>query len=426
MGAIKMQLGYKISTLELPYLFIDHYMTGCASVYPLIYIFSLRRLLGGEAVSVQDISQHFQLLDTDVMNAWRHWERMGLVTIEGTGTDISITFLPVEEPQAKPVEKVATPFAPVEKVTTPLPQPVENKQDELEAVEKPEPKKQLPVEKPVQHVENSSVSPITNPNLPKTLVDNPAEFKPIVEKPAIVAPREGRPQYSVQELALYRSQSKDIERLFLKAEKAMGKLLTYHDMNVIFGFYDWLRLPPDVIEYLLTYCAEHGHRSLRYIEKCALDWAEREIDDLEKALDYVHLFDKHYRSIMQRMGKLSSFPTPAQRKQIDKWLHEMYMPLDVVLEACDRTTLTAEKPSLSYVDKILVKWHKTGVSNLADVQQSDDDYARQKEHKETKTKAPAKAPKTKINRFINFEQRENDYSQREKLERQYLLQRLEG
>jgi len=412
MGAIKMQLGYKISALELPYQFIDHYMTGCQPVYPLIYIFSLRRLLGGDTVSVQDISQHFQLLDTDVMNAWRHWERVGLVSIEGSGIDISITFLPVREPMPVPIS------TPVEKIIKISPEPVEKATAIVRTT----------TEISTTSVDNSTKPQITNPNLPKPLVDNPIKANPPVEKSKSLTPPEGRPQYSVQELTLYRSQSKEIERLFSKAEQALGKLLTYNDMNIIFGFYDWLRLPSDVIEYLLSYCAEHGNRSLRYIEKCALDWAEREIDDLEKALDYVHLFDKHYRSILQRMGKLSSFPTPAQRKQIDKWLHEMYMPLDVVLEACDRTTLTAEKPSLSYVDKILTQWHKSGVSNLADVKEADDDYARQKEEKETKTKTPAKAPKVKAktNRFINFEQRENDYSQREKLERQYLLQRLEG
>jgi len=379
MSVIKMQLGYKISALELPYLFIDHYMTGCAPVYPLIYIFSLRRLLGGDPVSVQDISQHFQLLDTDVMNAWRHWERVGLVKIEGSGIDISITFLPVRKP--------------------------------------------APVDKPLETVD-SNLPDMGNPAKP--LAKNPSLPKLPVDKPPTLTPPEGRPQYSVQELTLYRSQSKDIERLFSKAEQTMGKLLTYHDMNILFGFYDWLRLPSDVIEYLLSYCAEHGHRNLRYIEKCALDWAERDIDDLEKALDYVHLFDMNYRSVLQRMGKLSSFPTPAQRKLIDKWLHEMQLPLDVVLEACDRTSLTAEKPSLSYVDKILSKWHKSGISTITDIQQADDDYAKQREQKETKSQTVSKTPKAKNNRFINFEQRENDYSQREQQERQYLLQRLNG
>jgi len=391
MSVIKMQLGYEISALELPYTFIDHYMTGCPPVYPLIYIFSLRRLLGGDAVSVQEISRYFQLLDTDVMNAWRHWERVGLVKIQGSGTDISITFQPVRMPKPTIVDKP--------------PSFVEISRDD---------------------VDNATTQTIENPLVLAEPVDNAPKIKPPVENPAAIAPPEGRPQYSVQELTLYRSQSKDIERLFSKAEQTMGKLLTYHDMNVIFGFYDWLRLPSDVIEYLLSYCAEHGHRSLRYIEKCAIDWAERDIDDLEKALDYVHLFDKNYRSVLQRMGKLSSFPTPAQRRMIDKWLHEMHLPLDIVLEACDRTSLTAEKPSLSYVDKILSKWHKSGIATLADIQQADDDYASKREKKETKPPRETKTSRAKNNRFINFEQRENDYTQIEKLERQYLLQRLKG
>ena len=350
MSAIKMQLGYKCTTLEIPYAFIDHYMTGCAPVYPLIYIYSLRKLKSGEPVTLGDLSAHFQLLDTDVMNAWRHFERAGLIKLEGTAPDISIAFLQVQEPVHEDPEPVTKPAA--------------------------------------------------------------APLMP-----------EGRPLYTIQELNLYRSQSKDIERLFSKAEQALGKLLTYHDMNTIFGFYDWLRLPIDVIEYLFCYCEEHGHRSMRYIEKCALDWSDRDIDDLEKALTYVHTFDKNYRAILSRMGKYSSFPTPAQRKLMDKWLHEMNMPLDVILEACDRTSLTADKPTLAYADKIIAKWHKAGITTAADIKQSDDAFAHKKEESIVIQQAQHKP---KNNRFINFDQRENDYSQIEKLERQHLLQRVRG
>ena len=366
MNGIKMQLGYKHTAMELSHTFIDHYMTGCAPVYPLIYIYSLRRLMGGEAVSVHELAEHFQLSDTDVMNAWRHWERKGLVLLDEAGTsEVTITFLPVQEPVPEPIVM-------------------------------PE----LPV-------------------MQESTYDNaPAEsFQPVQ--------MEIRPQYSTQELALYRSQSKDVERLFSKAEQALGKLLTYNDMNSIFGFYDWLRLPMDVIEYLFCYCTEHGHRSMRYIEKCALDWHERNIDDLEKALTYVHTFDKNYRAILNRMGKLSTFPTPAQRKQIDKWLHELHMPLDMILEACDRTQLSAEKPSLAYVDRILTKWHKNGITTLEAAQKADDDFTKQRE-KDHEAKDISKPKTAKSNRFINFDQRENDYAQIEKLERQYLLQRLKG
>ena len=357
--AMQMRLGFQQSSLEIPYAFIDHYLTGCAPVYPLVYIYSLRRLLGGEPVTTQEIAAHFGLLVSDVENAWRHFEKVGLVQLEGEAPDFSITFLPVGEPEER-AEKPALAIV----------------------------KKQSTVEQ-------------------------------TIEKPA-------RPTYCKEELMAYRTQSNDIARLFDKAQQALGaRLLPWTDLSIIFSFHDELRLPIDVIECLLNYCEENGHRNIKYMEKCAVDWSEKGIDDVEKALIYVQTFDKRYRSILKHMGKLSTHPTPAQRKMMDKWFDEFNLPLDVVLAACDQTTVSAEKPSLSYVNKILIKWHKNGIVTMEAVNQANAEFETQKEA--APAVKPAKsAPKPKPNRFINFQQRENDYSQIEKMEREYQLQRLKN
>ena len=379
MSAIQMKLGYKTSTLEIPYIFIDHYLTGCAPVYPLIYIYSLRRLIGGEPVSTQEIAEHFSLLDTDVLNAWRHFEKVGLVQVEGTGPDIAITFLPIGVPvtSGKQVFREPTPMA-------------------------------------ILPVKESSEKPPSPP------VQLAPELKPWRNTTA--------PQYSPEELEIYHQKSKDIARLFANAQEALGRLLKGTEMSTVFSFHDWLKLPIDVIEYLLSYCSENGHRDMRYIEKCALDWADKEIDDLEKALLYVQNHDSDYRSILRQLGKLSAFPTPAQQKLMDKWLHEMHMPLDVILDACDRTTLSAEKPSLSYVNKIVTKWHKSGITTLEGVKEADNDFTKQREKSQGEASPPPRPQnvKPKNNRFINFDQRQNDYTQIEQLARQDLLKRLKG
>jgi len=354
MSAIKLQQGFNITAVEIPCLFIDNYITDCLPVYPLIYIFSLRHLLDGGEVSVQDIAKNFRLTEADVLNAWKHWENVGLVKIDNK-KEMQITFLPI-----KPLEKVENPT--------------------------------------IQLVE----APVTE-----------------VVRPA------ARPQYSVQELSHYRDHSKDIEKLFACAEATLGKLLSYNDMNLVFGFHDWLRLPLDVIEYLLTYCKENDHRSLRYIEKCAIDWADQGIDSVAKAEDYVQAFDKDYRAILSYMGQ-PGYPSQSHKKYMDRWMYDWAMPIEIIFAACDRSVAQIDKAKFNYIDKILQEWHKSGVNSLADIQQADDDYAQQKEKRETKPQSTAKPTKPKNNRFINFEQRENDYSQIEKLERQYLLQRLKG
>ena len=44
-------------------------------------------------------------------------------------------------------------------------------------------------------------------------------------------------------------------------------MLSQQDMSLLFSFYDWLGLPMEVIELLLSYCTASGHTGMRYIEK---------------------------------------------------------------------------------------------------------------------------------------------------------------
>jgi len=349
---MKMNLGYEHQTIEISCVFIDHYMTSCPPVYSLIYIYSIKKLIHGETISIADLAQQFNITEGDVLNAWRHWENAGIVKLDNPNKDISITFLPVNIPEK---------------------------------------------------------------------IEPPAPVLPAV-KPTIGS----RPLYTIDELTAYREQNRDISRIFEQAEQTLGKLLYYNDMNTIFSFHDWLRLPLDVVEYLLVYCAENGHRSLRYIEKCALDWADNGIDDLEKALNYVQAFDKNYRTILHYMGQTSGYPTPSHRKYMDKWLDQWKMPLDLIMEACDRCVSQIDKPKFNYVDKILSEWHKKDITDIAGVKAADAEYTKNKEATDIVSinKLDKKAAKPKVNRFVNFNQRDNDYSKLEQLERAYLEQRL--
>ncbi|MCL2049046.1 MAG: DnaD domain protein [Defluviitaleaceae bacterium] len=343
---IKMNNANNCSGMVLSFTFIDEYMTDCLPVYPLIYIWSYRRLLDGQAVTIQEIGERFELTEGDVIKAWRHWEKEGLVAIASDKKSMEITFLPI-------LSKAALP------------------QKDGEAKESP-------------------------------------------------APQESRPQYTAQELACYRTDSRDVESLFSHAERALGKLLSYNDMSVIFGFYDWLRLPIDIIEYLFTYCEENEHRSLRYIEKCAIDWADNDITSIEQAQLYVQNFDRDYKKIMRHLG-MSRYPTPSNKKYMNKWLREWGLSLEIVIAACDRCADRTEKPSFKYVDRILDDWHEKGVKELQDIAAADEEYHEAKKILRPLPSVGTRANvKPKQNRFVNFNQRDVDYSQYEKLERVYL------
>jgi len=290
------------------------------------------------------MAAHFNITEGDVLNAWKHWEKAGIVKLDNLEKDISVTFLQVNIPH--------------------------------------------------KH--------------------EPAEIVPLVAT---------RPQYSPEELALFRQKSGEVAKLFNCAEQALGKMLSYNDMNAIFSFHDWLRLPMDVIEFLLSYCAENDHRNLRYLEKCAMDWADNNVSDVETAKNYVLNFDKNYRTILHYMGQTSGYPTPSHRKYIDKWLDDWKMPLDLIMESCDRCVMQIDKPKFSYVDKILAEWHKKGIFDIVGVKIADAEFAKSKETADIAPTAKTER-KPKINRFVNFVQRENDYSNWEQMERAYQEKRL--
>ncbi|MCL2364570.1 MAG: DnaD domain protein [Defluviitaleaceae bacterium] len=373
MGAMRLMFGYDQSVLPVPTPFIDRFMTGCPPLYPLIYLYSWRRAEAGEVISSSELAAFFNILETDVNNAWQHWKDMGVVSLDGDAEDMTIVFLHVSEWGEGTNAAV-----------------VKGMHNEPTPAKIPTPAKARA----------------------KTPDKSPAQSVPIGE----------RPHYEVDELTLFRANSKEVACLFTAAEQALGKPLTYHDMNVLFGFYDWLRLPVDVLIYLLEYCAEKDHRDLRYIEKCALDWADKGIATVDDAKRYAQSFDGDYRAVLKAMGANATFPTPTQRKYIDKWRGEWAMTVKMILEACDRAAVQIGKPKFTYVDKIIASWFKAGITTLEGIKTADEAFIHNRDnHSQTSAAAIKPATKAKPSRFANFTQRNNDYSRLEQLQREHMI-----
>ncbi len=215
------------------------------------------------------------------------------------------------------------------------------------------------------------------------------------------------PDYAPEELSLYLERSSDLRKYFSAAEKMLGRLLSHKDMETLFGLYDWLHLPIPVLLTLVRYCNERGIRSLHYLERAALSWAEAGIDTPEKAAAYLEAFTDGCREVCSAFGLRDRALTPAEAEFVKKWRRELEMPLPLLTLACQRTVLQTGKISFPYADKILSAWHSAGVKTPEDVEKLD------RQRKETRAAAPA-APRPAAaspSKFANFEQRELDFDQ---------------
>lgn len=202
---------------------------------------------------------------------------------------------------------------------------------------------------------------------------------------------------------------KEFKELLFVTEAYLGKTLSVTDIDAITYFYETLGMSADLIEYLIEYCVENGHKSIHYIQKVALSWHEQKITTVAEAKSSTVLYNKNCYSILNAFGIKGRAPASSEIAYIRKWNDEYGFTLDIILEACDRTMNAIHQPNFEYTDSILKKWLNSKVHSMKDIASLDADFLKQKEQK----KKPAAKPAAN-NKFNNFESRSYDMNDLER------------
>ena len=216
-----------------------------------------------------------------------------------------------------------------------------------------------------------------------------------------------------------RKDNSEVQQLLFLAEQYLGRTLSPTDISRILYFYDELRFPMDLLEYLIEYCVSRGNTSLHYIEKVGLEWHRDGIQTVKMAKTRTSTWNKSYFSILKAFGIRNRNPIPSETEFMDRWLKEYGFSQDIIAEACARTITQTGQPSFQYAEGILSNWKQEGVRTAADITSLDTKHRELRQQKPS----PAKSGRTQsANRFNNFHQREYDYSQLEKqlLEKQLM------
>ena len=206
---------------------------------------------------------------------------------------------------------------------------------------------------------------------------------------------------------------KEFKELLFVAEQYLGKTLSATDINAITYFYETLQMSADLIEYLIEYCVENGHKSIHYIQKVALSWHSQDIRTAEQAKTNSVLYNKNCYSILNAYGIKGRAPAASEIAYIRKWHEEYAFSLEIILEACDRTMNMIHQPNFEYTDSILKNWYKKNVHNLEDVSVLDAAFTRAKADKARQQTTQPSKPSGR-NKFNNFENRSYDMNDLER------------
>lgn len=200
---------------------------------------------------------------------------------------------------------------------------------------------------------------------------------------------------------------KELKELLFVAEQYLGKTLSATDMKTITYFYDELGMSTDLIEYLIEYCVENGHKSMHYIQKVALSWTDRNIRTPEEAKQSAAFYSKSCYGVLKAFGITGRSPAASELAYIQRWTGEYGFSDDLILEACNRTMNSIHQPSFDYAESILKSWLEGSVKTKKDVEALDLAYQKEKLERKEKRQArsASEAPRAARNRFNNFEGR---------------------
>lgn len=359
MNTIPLTNNMNYSVTSVPNIFLDKYMPGANGEFVKVYLYLLRIMNNGGQISICGIADALNHTEKDVMRALRYWEQNGLISLSfSDNKELSGISMLSPELQSPTSAEYHDPFSAITAQTEPIPSVTE---------EKP-----IPV---------------------------PVNEKKVSKKHT----------YTTAELNKFKEQDEVSELLYI-VEKYIGKTLSSTDINSLLYIYDELGFSRDLIEYLIEYCVGNGHRSMRYIEKVALSWAEEGIETIEDAKSNTDSYVKTCYPVLKAFGLSGRNPGKSEKDFIIKWTTSYGFTMDIILDACNRTIQAIHQPSFEYADTILSKWSKNGIHKLDDVKKLDEEFDRKKERKSAEKSAGANTSNT----FNDFSQRTYDYDALEK------------
>ena len=373
--------------------FIDTYMAAANGEYVKVYLYVLRHQ--GEDITIELIADALNHTESDVRRALSYWKKAGVLTASEQGQ-------PVQGEPVRP-ESGGHTFT--------------RGQDGGQAAV-PDLRVE-PFQRETGTAGRAEVRGMTGMREP-AVVQEPAGVR---ERTETTGQEDGCiPVYSTEQVNRL-AQDEEFSQLLYIAQKYMNKVFTPRDCQVFAYLYEGLSMSSELLEYLVEYCVQNGHISVRYMETVAMSWHEKGIRTALEAKDYSASYNRDSFAVMKAFGINNRKPAAPEQKLMDKWFRDYGSSREVVLEACSRTITAIHNPSFQYADKILSDWQKAGVRGLADIKDLDAKRtAAREESGESREKRLQKydsgvssarqgsgARKNSSNQFHNFKQRDTDY-----------------
>lgn len=318
-------LGAWNSVFAVPAQVVDQHLKLAGGVHLKVLLWLLRH--AGTEVDITDISKALGIGTADIKDAMQYWAAAGLIADFSCDCD-QVILTPVM-PESTGSENISS------KASACVQADTSNEPSRSEIIE---------------HA--VSVHTLTEPQKEKQ-----------TEKPAKTSIRMKKPDgiYIAQRTA----ECAEIGFLMQEAQQILGRAISPALSSALLMIHDDYGLPVEVIIMLLMYVKSIHKDNTSYIEAVARNWAAEEINTHEKAnekLNQLSLIAKSWRCIEQILGINHRSPSAKEEEYTQRWMHQWNFTADMIREAYERCVNATGKLSLHYMNKILERWHKAGIT----------------------------------------------------------------
>lgn len=343
MNTLKITSEHTQSYTTVSNLFIDEYMPKAQGDYVKIYLYLLRLMQSDRQVTTSDIADHFDITEKDLCRALRYWIKEDVLRLVYNGKLlVGITLLPLKESGQTITHN--DPFANMAEFQYAL--------DEQKRTELQHPLEETSVTSKTVHKRSAIETAATEAvyQIPKKRELTPADLTALTS-------------------------NQEFSQLLYLLETYLGKAITQNECKTLAYIYDDLGFSTALLEYLIEFCVMNNKKSVRYMEKVAINWYSEGITDVEAAKEATLNYNTLYSSVLKALGIVRRAATGIEINYIDTWHQQMGFDTPIIIEACKRAMLQKPKDAnFPYVNGILESWHKANVHTLSDINQLDKNF----------------------------------------------------
>ncbi|MEE0204515.1 MAG: DnaD domain protein [Oscillospiraceae bacterium] len=195
------------------------------------------------------------------------------------------------------------------------------------------------------------------------------------------APVDELPEYDAKYVATRTQQDPAFRDLLREAANILGRVLSTQDTKTLFGIYDTLGLPPEVLMILMTALTEEYQEkygtgrfpTMRAVEKEAYVWARQEIFTYEQAealLEHRAQKKELITQLKQGLGIRDRELSKTEREYVASWIEKGF-GLEALLIAYDRTVTQTGGLRWQYMNKIIESWQEKGLHTPEEITEGD-------------------------------------------------------